>query len=842
VGHLFGLKHTDAFGPIGGQPSTNLPYGVYSGLMDKSLSRNEITTGIDQGATGAPYPYTYGFRHSPVLLQPVTQAGNASPNSFLAPGGTVYDNGQAVATFQVDSSGVVQVVPTGNASPIDSATFDASSGVLTLNWNSRPTSSEVVVSYTYDAFRPGYRGPDDAVETPLHVMASPASVGSLVSNTLAQTYLSERSLIKLAFADAGSTQQEADLAQVTAPTSLGGSARDLGGLTPLAVPNLLPPGTVNYGKEFFVEAANVVGSIDLTAAGTSENDVYAFSGDQGEWVTIEVLSTVLAHRLNDDVDAVVSLLDASGNPVDYFGSPARNDDGISSADPILIDVRLPATGTYYIVVDTFASSSVPDTDTGQYELFVYKYTVESSGRQGGTGDTLIGGPGPDVLIGGAGDDIFRGDKQEDAFVGFTAFDISNRPPVAVDDALATDENVTASLNVLANDTDPDAGDDPTTFSLDSIDSVTLSGIGLSNLQTGSVRETSEGVIEFSPGSDFDELPVGATATVTVQYTMSDDEGLSSSALLTITVRGVNDVPTVQNVSGSVEEDGAAVTISFVGDDVDRDDSGSTLAYAFVTTPSEGTVTNNGDGTFKFDPTGGFQDLADGETRTVTFSYQATDRHGGVSNAGTITVTVAGKNDVPAIERLESSAPKPCQASTNGTVTLSGKFLDPDVSNTPKVTVDWGDGSAVETLSNVQNDGTFSATHAYAGAGIYRIQVVVDDQRGGKAEATTKAAVQGVGVVGRTLYVIGTSGRDNVHIRHNVDQDRLIVRAKWNVSSGGNHHDEDDDNNTGTRKTFDARNIRRIAVYGCDGNDEVHLRTVNWTDSNRQPIPARIYGG
>ncbi len=330
--------------------------------------------------------------------------------------------------------------------------------------------------------------------------------------------------------------------------------------------------------------------------------------------------------------------------------------------------------------------------------------------------------------------------------------------------------------------------------------------------------------------------------MTVQYTMSDDEGLSSSAVLTITVRGVNDAPIVQNVSGSAEEDGAAVTISFVGDDVDRDDSGSTLAYAFVMTPSEGTVTNNGDGTFKFDPTGGFQDLADGETRTVTFSYQATDRHGGVSNAGTITVTVTGKNDVPVIERLESSAPKPCQASTNGTVTLSGKFLDPDVSNTPKVTVDWGDGSAVETLSNVQNDGTFSATHAYAGAGIYRIQVVVDDQRGGKAEATTKAAVQGVGVVGRTLYVIGTSGRDNVHIRHNVDQDRLVVRAKWNVPSGGNHHDEDDDNNTGTRKTFDARNIRRIAVYGCDGNDEVHLRTVNWTDSNRQPIPARIYGG
>ena len=41
-------------------------------------------------------------------------------------------------------------------------------------------------------------------------------------------YLAERSLIKLAVADAATTHQESDLSTTTAPASLGGTAADLG--------------------------------------------------------------------------------------------------------------------------------------------------------------------------------------------------------------------------------------------------------------------------------------------------------------------------------------------------------------------------------------------------------------------------------------------------------------------------------------------------------------------------------------------------------------------------------------------------------------------------------------
>ena len=59
-----------------------------------------------------------------------------------------------------------------------------------------------------------------------------------------------------------------------------------------------------------------------------------------------------------------------------------------------------------------------------------------------------------------------------------------------------------------------------------------------------------------------------------------------------------------------------------------------------------TVTNNGDGTFSFAPGSDFQDLNGGDTRTVTFTYTATDSRGAVSSPATITLAVAGTNDGP----------------------------------------------------------------------------------------------------------------------------------------------------------------------------------------------------
>ena len=169
-----------------------------------------------------------------------------------APTGTVFDGITPVAMFTINPAGAVVLAPLSTPVRVTAATFTPDTGELVLTWDVRPAVSSVRVSYQYDAFRPGYRGPDDAVETPRHVMASPASVGSSIPDALLAPYWGERELIKLAYADASSTRAEGVLPPTTtflyrpkSPPSGWQQPRRLGtlaGLAPLAVPNLPRPG------------------------------------------------------------------------------------------------------------------------------------------------------------------------------------------------------------------------------------------------------------------------------------------------------------------------------------------------------------------------------------------------------------------------------------------------------------------------------------------------------------------------------------------------------------------------------------------------------------------------
>ncbi len=228
----------------------------------------------------------------------------------------------------------------------------------------------------------------------------------------------------------------------------------------------------------------------------------------------------------------------------------------------------------------------------------------------------------------------------------------NEAPIAVDDTGGTTENAPVSIDVLANDTDADAGDDPTTFSLDSVSIASVTGLvggGTGIVSIGGNQ------LRFDPGADFDELDEGDTATVVVHYTMSDDGGASATAQATLTVTGVNDAPVVTDVTAAAAEDGPAVTGFFLGDDADGDDDGATLTYTIASLPGEGTVVDIDDATFTFDPGSDFQILAAGETRDVTFGYTATDSHGAVSNIGTVTITVTGANDAPVVADMTLAA-------------------------------------------------------------------------------------------------------------------------------------------------------------------------------------------
>ncbi|MCA9021119.1 MAG: cadherin-like domain-containing protein, partial [Planctomycetaceae bacterium] len=134
--------------------------------------------------------------------------------------------------------------------------------------------------------------------------------------------------------------------------------------------------------------------------------------------------------------------------------------------------------------------------------------------------------------------------------------------------------------------------------------------------------------------------------------------MSNTGTVTVTVTGVNDPPTVNDVNYNAVEDGSAITGFFDGDDVDSDNDVNSLTYVISPTyAGEGSVVNNDDGSFSFDPETDFQSLAAGETTVVSFTYSAIDSHTGTSNTGTVYITVTGVNDpVDAVDDT-STVPK-----------------------------------------------------------------------------------------------------------------------------------------------------------------------------------------
>ncbi|MGH8662402.1 MAG: Ig-like domain-containing protein [Burkholderiales bacterium] len=109
----------------------------------------------------------------------------------------------------------------------------------------------------------------------------------------------------------------------------------------------------------------------------------------------------------------------------------------------------------------------------------------------------------------------------------------NDAPLAQNDGALTDENTAINISkadLIANDTDVDAGD---MLSLLSVDATGTKG---------SVTLNGNGGVHYDPSGQFDSLAQGAVAFDTFSYTVQDKHGATATASVTVTVTGVNDAP------------------------------------------------------------------------------------------------------------------------------------------------------------------------------------------------------------------------------------------------------------------------------------------------------------
>lgn len=304
--------------------------------------------------------------------------------------------------------------------------------------------------------------------------------------------------------------------------------------------------------------------------------------------------------------------------------------------------------------------------------------------------------------------------------------------------------VDVSGNILEGSILTDSGS--VTFSdVDYTDSITInsnfsSSTGLTTAQedilklgfsiTSSGVNTSNGTVNWTytiNDADLDFLAAGETVTLSYLITATDDETVSTSKTVVVSITGTNDNPTVVGIdlSGSISEEGnlsESGSISF--SDIDLlDTPTASFANGTISATAQGggsltltsgqiaiiqsgfslnaEVGNTNVGTINWDYTVSEDDigfLGEGEVVTAEFLVTVNDGNGG-TNTQTVTITISGKNDIPTITSVENGSITENAGilSSNGSV----YFTDIDYTDRPSSSL------ISNSISALQSDGLTS---------------------------------------------------------------------------------------------------------------------------------------
>ncbi|MEW8488490.1 MAG: Ig-like domain-containing protein [Candidatus Thiodiazotropha endolucinida] len=278
----------------------------------------------------------------------------------------------------------------------------------------------------------------------------------------------------------------------------------------------------------------------------------------------------------------------------------------------------------------------------------------------------------------------------DATVTINVTPVSDATPVANADSITVAEGTTAttlvggSSTVLDNDTG--LGDTPVTVSL------------VTDVTNGSLTLNGDGTFSYThDGSE--------NFTDSFTYRVTDNDGETADATVTINVTPVSDETPVANADSITVAEGATATTLVGGSStVLNNDTGlgdTPVTVSLVTDVTNGTLTLNGDGTFSYTHDGS-------ENFTDSFTYRVTDNDGQTADA-TVTINVTPVSDTTPVANADSiTVAEGATATTlvGGSSTVLNN--DTGLGDTPvtvSLVIDVTNGSLI-----LNGDGTFSYTH------------------------------------------------------------------------------------------------------------------------------------
>ncbi|WP_160154396.1 Ig-like domain-containing protein [Microbulbifer sp. ALW1] len=197
----------------------------------------------------------------------------------------------------------------------------------------------------------------------------------------------------------------------------------------------------------------------------------------------------------------------------------------------------------------------------------------SSNSGGSSGSSSSGSSSSSSSSGSSGSSGSNGSSSSGSSSGGSN---ENSAPVVGDAEFTTDEDTPLEGNISASDPDEDS----------------LSYEVNVPPSHGRINLTEAGHFNFLPDADF----YGADS---FQVHVSDGVNEPATSTISITVRPVNDAPSIQPATAATRND-APITLTLDASDIDEDP----LTYQIVQAPQQGEVTLNEDGTLTYQPNSG----------------------------------------------------------------------------------------------------------------------------------------------------------------------------------------------------------------------------------------------
>lgn len=347
-------------------------------------------------------------------------------------------------------------------------------------------------------------------------------------------------------------------------------------------------------------------------------------------------------------------------------------------------------------------------------------------------------------------------------------------PSAADDTLAlTGGAASGTVDVLANDSDPD-----TTNADLSVAVTAAPAVGSTSVSGADVTFT-------LPAATSRESAICTAGSTSFNYTVTDPTGLTDTASVNVsweasdTAACSNEAPSAVDDEVANADDGEGNPVPLgsdtsivgsVGDNDSDPNDGDTLTFALETDSADGTVTMADDGTFTFEPdapTSADSPLCD--AGSTTFTYTVSDQLNATDTA-TVTISWAAGWDTESAERAgcDNVAPTASDVSLaltdlTGTATLAGddanlaedgstEVLGYSLTSEPSVGTVALDGNEItytlptpaDTEGAACSDGTDTITYT------------VTDQFGATADATVNVSWTGLTTGNCATQVAGTN--------------------------------------------------------------------------------------